>query len=150
MKIQGFTLVELVVVIATVSILAAYAAPRFANSDIFETRGDAGLVSATLRYAQKTAIAQRKAVYVVYNATVPPSLSVCFAIDCSLTVVNPENGNPYSVVFSRNVRINAATMGFDSLGRPQPNQNAVFVVTNAKNNNQFVTVTVEQDTGYIH
>jgi MSHA pilin protein MshC len=151
MKLQGFTLVELVVVIATVSILAAFAAPRFANSDIFETRGDAGLLSATLRYAQKTAIAQRKAVYVVYNATVPPSLSVCFALDCSVTVVNPENGNPYSFVFSKNVLVNAATIGFDSLGRPVPNnQNAVFVVTNAKNNNQSVTVTVEQDTGYIH
>jgi MSHA pilin protein MshC len=147
---KGFTLVELVIVISVMGILAAVAAPRFANSDIFETRGDAGLVSATLRYAQKTAIAQRKAVYVVYNATVPPSLSVCFAIDCSLTVVNPENGNPYSFVFSRNVRVNAATMGFDSLGRPLPNQNAAFTVTNAKNNNQFVTVTVEQDTGYIH
>jgi len=147
---RGFTLVELVTVIAVLGIMAAISAPRFASSHIFETRGDAGLASATLKYAQKTAIAQRRVVYVVYNATVPPSLSLCFTVDCSQTVTNPESGNPYSFVFSRNVQVNAGTVGFDSLGRPVPNQTAALVITNAKNNQQSVTVNVEQDTGYIH
>jgi MSHA pilin protein MshC len=147
---SGFTLAELVVVIAVIAVLSVVVLPRYASNDTFETRGDAGLVSATLKYAQKTAIAQRRIVYVVYNATVPPSLSLCFTLDCSQTVINPENGNPYSFVFSRNVQVNAGTVGFDSLGRPVPNQTATLVITNAKNNQQSVTVNVEQDTGYIH
>lgn len=148
--LNGFTLVELVVVVAVVGVMMAVVAPKFASSNVFETRGDAGLVSATLKYAQKTAIAQRRVVYVVYNATVPPSLSICFTLDCSQTVLNPENSNPYSFVFSRNVQVSAGTVGFDSLGRPVPNQNTALVITNAKNNHQSVTVNVEQDTGYIH
>lgn len=146
---KGFTVVELVVVIAVLGIMSAIAMSRFVGNDVFETRGDAGLVSATLKYAQKTAIAQRRVVYVVYYA-VPPSLKVCFTLDCSQTVVNPENGNPYSFVFSQNVQVSAGTVGFDSLGRPVPNESAALVITNAKNNNQSVTVNVERDTGYIH
>lgn len=145
----GFTLVEMVTVIALLGILTATAMPRFVKNDLFETRGDAGLVSATLRYAQKTAIAQRRSVFVVYNATTPPSLNICFTLDCSQTVINPENGNPYSFVFSRNVEVNATSMGFDSLGRPVPNQKATFVLTNAKSTSQVLTVSVEQDSGYI-
>ena len=124
MKESGFTLVELVVILSIIGILAVVAAPRFVGSDAFETRGDAGLLSSTLRYAQKTAIAQRRVVYMVYSATVPPKLNVCFTLDCSQTVVNPENGSDYSFVFSRQVQVTAATVGFDSLGRPVPNDNA--------------------------
>jgi MSHA pilin protein MshC len=148
-KCNGYTLVELVVVMSIVSIMAAIVVPRFASSDVFETRGDAGLLSHTLRYAQKTAIAQRRVVYVVYNATVPPSVNLCFSSDCSQTVVSPENNNPYSFVFSRQVQVNAASFAFDSLGRPIPNLNTAVVLTNSKNNTQSVTVNIEADTGYI-
>ena len=131
------------------SIMAAIVAPRFASSDVFETRGDAGLLSSTLRYAQKTAIAQRRVVYVVYKPTVPPSIDLCFSSDCSQTLVNPESDNAYSFVFSRQVQVNAASLAFDSLGRPLPNVNTAFVLTNAKNTSQTVTINIEADTGYI-
>lgn len=150
MKVSGFTLVELVVIISVIGVLATVSASRFANGDVFETRGNAGLVSATLRYAQKTAIAQRRSVYVVYQATTPASLRLCFNIDCSQTVINPEDGNPYAFVFSKSVQVNASNMGFDSLGRPVPNQGATFVLTNSRTPSQVMTVSVEQDSGYIH
>ena len=150
MKESCFTIVELVVIISVIGVLAVVAAPRFVSSDVFETRGDAGLLSSTLRYAQKTAIAQRRVVYMVYSATVPPTLKLCFALDCNQTVVNPENGNAYAFVFSQNVQVSAASIGFDSLGRPVPNANANFVVTNNNNHSQSVTINVEADTGYIH
>jgi MSHA pilin protein MshC len=149
MNRNGFTLVELIVVISVMGIMLAVAAPRFVNSDVFETRGDAGLLSSTLRYAQKTAIAQRRNVYVVYKATVPPSIDLCFSANCSQKVVNPENGNGYSFVFSPMVEVNAASFAFDSLGRPIPNNNTALTLKNIKNSSQIVTVNVEADTGYI-
>ncbi|MDT7849033.1 prepilin-type N-terminal cleavage/methylation domain-containing protein [Methylophilus sp. VKM B-3414] len=149
---KGFTLVELVVVIMLMGILAAVAAPRFANGDIFETRGDAGLLSSTLRYAQKTAIAQRRNVYVILNNAVPDTVSLCFDTACNQAVINPETTAAYVFTSSKNVDITSdnVSVGFDALGRVVPNSTVNYKATNKKNNAQSVTVTVEADTGYIH
>ncbi|MFD0929259.1 Tfp pilus assembly protein FimT/FimU [Methylophilus glucosoxydans] len=152
MKSDGFTLVELVVVIALTGVMVAVAMPRFANGDIFETRGDAGLLSSTLRYAQKTAIAQRRNVYVILNNAVPDTVSLCFDTACNQAVINPETTAAYVFTSSKNVDITSdnASVGFDALGRVVPNSTVNYKATNKKNNAQSVTVTVEADTGYIH
>lgn len=152
MKSDGFTLVELVVVIALTGVMVAVAMPRFANGDIFETRGDAGLLSSTLRYAQKTAIAQRRNVYVILNNAVPDTVSLCFDTACNQAVINPETTAAYVFTSSKNVDITSdnASVGFDALGRVVPNSTVNYKATNKKNNAQSVTVTVEADTGYVH
>ncbi len=64
----GFTMVELVVVLILVGVLAVFAVPRFA---LFRELRDAGFrdeVIATLRYAQKTAIAKRRMVCVLIGS----------------------------------------------------------------------------------
>lgn len=149
---KGFTLVELVVVVAVLSVMAAMAAPKFANGDIFETRGDAGLLSSTLRYAQKTAIAQRVKVYVVHTNALPDVVRLCFDTACNTPVVNPETTGAYVFTSSKNVDITSsnASMGFDALGRAVPNAAASYTVTNRKNNTQSVTIAIELNTGYIH
>ncbi|HSH88275.1 MAG TPA: prepilin-type N-terminal cleavage/methylation domain-containing protein [Methylophilus sp.] len=153
---KGFTLVELVIVIALMGIMVAVATPRFANGDIFETRGDAGLISSTLRYAQKTAIAQRRQVFVITDTVAQPnSIKLCFVSDpnCPVAqaVIDPETDGPYVMTLSRNVRINPSnnSLGFDGLGQAVPNGAANYVVTNQKNNAQTFTVNIEADTGYI-
>lgn len=153
MQVQrGFTLVELVVIIALTGVLMAVAVPRFASGDVFETRGDAGLLASMLRYAQKTAIAQRRTVYVVHSNTTPDSVSLCFDIACGQGVVNPETGSAYVWSSTRNVDVTSsnASLGFDSLGRAVPNVAANYSVTNRKNNSQTVSILVEAETGYIH
>lgn len=153
---RGFTLVELVVVIAVLSVVAIVAMPRFASGDIFETRGDAGLLSSTLRYAQKTAIAQRRKVYVIHADIVQPNtISLCFDPNCGVgqVVINPETGGAYVLTVSRNVLVQSSNkaLAFDGLGRPDPpNVLATYSVTNKKSALQSVSISVEANTGYIH
>lgn len=52
----GYTLVELVVVMAVAGILAAYVAPRFWNQQSFSDRGYADELAAALRFTQKAAV----------------------------------------------------------------------------------------------
>ena len=149
---RGFTLVELVVVIVVLSVVAIVAMPKFASGDIFETRGDAGLLSSTLRYAQKTAIAQRKPVYVIHTNAMPDVVKLCFDAACSQAVISPETTAAYVFTSSKNVNVSSsnAGLGFDGLGRAIPDQAASYTVVNRKNNAQTVTISVEANTGYIH
>ena len=52
----GYTLVELVVVMAVAGILAAYIAPRFWNQQSFSDRGYTDELAAALRSTQKAAV----------------------------------------------------------------------------------------------
>ncbi len=52
----GYTLVELVVVMAVAGVLAAYIAPRFWNQQTFSDRGYVDELAAALRSTQKAAV----------------------------------------------------------------------------------------------
>jgi MSHA pilin protein MshC len=52
----GYTLVELVVVIAIAGVLAAFIAPRFWTQQTFSDRGYADELAAALRFTQKAAV----------------------------------------------------------------------------------------------
>jgi len=55
-SLRGYTVVELVVVMAVAGILAAYIAPRFWNQQTFSDRGYADELAAALRATQKAAV----------------------------------------------------------------------------------------------
>lgn len=69
MSERGFTLVELVVIMIVVGILAVTVAPRFADKSVFESRGFRDETLSLLRFAQKSAIAQRRTVCVTVTST---------------------------------------------------------------------------------
>lgn len=66
-QIQGFTLIEMTVVIIITGVLAVAVMPRFSDQSVFASRGFHDETQSLLRYAQKTAIAQRRNVCVFLN-----------------------------------------------------------------------------------
>jgi MSHA pilin protein MshC len=147
----GFTIVELVAVMVIVGIIASVSAPRFVGVDAFDARGSYGTLTAALRYAQKTAIAQRRTVYANVNTS---TRTVClgYTSNCSSAVIDPATQASYAKTLSSNVTITASAspIGFDGLGRPVPNAAATFTIQNAVVPSESTrTITVEQDTGYV-
>ncbi len=147
----GFTIVELVAVMVIVGIIAAISAPRFVGVDAFEARGSYGTLTAALRYAQKTAIAQRRTVYANLNTS---TRIVClgYTTNCNSAVLDPATQTAYTKTLSNNVSISgsATTVGFDGLGRPVPNTTTTLTIQNAVVPSESTrTITIEQDTGYV-
>jgi MSHA pilin protein MshC len=148
---HGFTIVELVAVMVITGIIAAVAAPRFIGVDAFDARGSYGTLVSALRYAQKTAIAQRRNIFVNVNTT---TRVVClgYTNNCSSAVIDPSTQAAYSKTLSNNVTIGASTspIGFDGLGRPIPNTTATFTIQNTVVPGESMrTITVEAETGYV-
>ena len=65
---RGFTLIELIVVMVLLSVLSVFVLPSLKPSD-FATRGFRDETTALLRFAQKTAVAQRRMVCVSVQAS---------------------------------------------------------------------------------
>lgn len=148
---RGFTIVELIAVLVIAGIIASIAAPRFIGADAFDARGSYGTLVSALRYAQKTAIAQRRTVYANVN-TISRTVCLGYTSNCSSAVTDPATQAVYSKTLSNNVTITASTtpIGFDGLGRPVPNTTATFTIQNAVVPSESTrTITVEAETGYV-
>ena len=156
-RARGFTLIELIMVMVMLGVLAVFAAPRIFNSNDFYARGFHDETLGLLRYAQKTAIAQRRMVCVVFGAN-----SATLAIDadknaangCEVSLPGPKGESSGPAISARgNVAYNGTPTGFNFDGLGQPVDSArvplptstTIQVTNATN-----TIKIEASTGYAH
>jgi MSHA pilin protein MshC len=140
-------MIELIMVIILVGILGGIGAMRFFDNTVFQGRAYADQVKATIRYAQKLAIAQNRTVFV---RSQPGGFAVCYNNACSAfaslaSAPGSSNsgstttqafcrlggayvatwmceGTPNGVVVTsntvRNEFGNAGSFSFDAMGRP--------------------------------
>ena len=144
---DGFSLVELVVVIVLVSILAVYAIPRL-DLDIFRESGYAQQAAAAIRYAQKQAIASGCEIDVAITAAGcnlkwnNPTADANCPVD-NTAIPNPGSGaNNFCEKSTPGSTVDLpANFSFDKIGRPSAAQSIDL-------GNR--TLQVEAETGYTH
>ncbi len=141
---RGFTLVELVMTMIIVGILGAVVAPRFFDSNVFQSRGFADQVQAALRYAQKVAIAQRRFVCSTFTAS-SLTLTVGATAACGTPLVSLDGAASTVITAPAGIVFTAvpAAFNFNALGAPSVGQ--VISITGATN-----TIAIEAETGYVH
>ena len=141
---RGFTLVELIMTMVIIGILAVAVAPRFLGVSVFQSRGFADQVQASLRYAQKEAIAQHQFVCVAFTGN-SVTLSIGTTAACGTPLLSP-TGGPYAITAPAGITFAAVptSFSFNALGQPIPNPPPIYIsgATNA--------ITIEAETGYVH
>lgn len=151
-------MVELIVIILIVGILAVSVAPRFFDANVFQARGFYDETLAVLHYAQKTAIAQRRSVYVRLDGageTATACYTSVFPCSGADRVAGPYGELPYGVTAASGVDLQTTgTYFFDALGRPYnaadtvPNSTFATLTVTIAGGGDTRTITVERETGY--
>jgi len=141
----GFTLVELIMVMVIVGILAIAVVPRFFDANVFKSRGFADQVQASLRYAQKEAIAQHRYVCAAFTSN-SITLSIGATAACGTPLLSP-TGGPYVITAPAGIAFAAVptAFSFNALGQPTLNAKQTISITGATNG-----ITIEAETGYVH
>jgi MSHA pilin protein MshC len=152
--IQGFTMVELIMVMVILGILSAIALPRFTGRVDFDARGFFDQTQNMIRYAQKTAIAQRRPVWVQINQT-PSVICLTYAavsVNCSsdggAPVLAPNEQNWFVRTAPADVSFGSSPQfSFNALGQPSSG----LVLTLYRNGSTSIgQIRVEAETGYVH
>lgn len=138
MKINGFTIVELIVVVLLIGILSTFIAPKFLSDDDFKARGIADELITAIRHAQRLSMTRGENHRIIITTT-------SYSVEKSdgTSVRHPDGSTSFSKTIPNNLVSTPSTIAFDQLGRPIPNSVSTISISP-------FTLTVEQETGYAH
>jgi MSHA pilin protein MshC len=144
---RGFTLTELVVVIVIATIISAFAIARI-NTTSFEAEGFSNQLAATMRYAQKVAISQRRSVAVTITTS---TVSLTYpGLSGTPPLRKPPGTEAYTISVPSGVNLTGTLVGttvtFSALGAIATG--GTLIVSGG--DLSPVTITVETETGYVH
>jgi len=143
---QGFTLIELVIVLMLLGIMSAIALPRWAPADT-TVSAQANRLARDLRHVQSMAMQQGRTL----TLDIQTAATYRAADSGSITVTDPATQQPFTIAMDNNVTVSGIDTDFDSLGRPVASSTLlatprIFTVTG---NTTVATVTVSPVTGFI-
>lgn len=129
MKAKGFTIIELIVVMAVIGILAAMVIPRMMATGAINARESAELVAADIRKTQDLAMADIS------------SHTITFTSGNNSYVIDQGTANAQTVTLPTGVTINTtSTITFSTLGEPD---------AGATINVGGISISVSQKTGRV-
>lgn len=159
---RGFTMIELIMVIVILGVLAVFAAPRLFNSDDLYARGFHDETLAYLRYAQKTAIAQRRTVCVNFVSSSSLTLSIALnsaTVDCTTAgALTGPKGDVASTTLTAKAGSGVAyktmpalvNFNYNGLGQPITSTGAAMATQTIQVLGVDKSITIESATGYVH
>ena len=151
---RGFTLIELILVIVLLGILAIFVTPRLSSSDDFNAKGFHDETLAFLRYAQKTAVAQRRTVCVAFTSETATLTiaSQANAATCNTALRGPKGDSPGVITAKSGIAysVSPTNLNFDGLGQPLNALGALVTAQTIQVRNAANTISVEAVTGYVH
>ncbi|MFT7300074.1 MAG: MSHA pilin protein MshC [Porticoccus sp.] len=160
---RGFTQLELVMVVVIMGVLAVFIAPSFNNNgsgsygNIFYARGFHDETLALLRFGQKSAIAQRRTVCVVFSGRVSVSLRIAANAatpTCNTDLQGPKGDTtPGGTVTAKGDAVFSVipeSFNFDGLGQPVDVLSTLVGSQTIQVVNAAKAITVEAVTGYVH
>ena len=138
-------------VLALAGILAAVVGPRLFATSTFDARGFHDETLSLLRFAHKSAIAQRRPVCVTFGSntallTVDADRNSATGADgCETNLTGPRGDSPGTITARGTVQytVTPATIVIDGLGQPCAGQ-TIQVAGAAR------AITIEATTGYVH
>lgn len=141
-------MVELIVTMVIIGVLAAVIMPRFMGREGFQSRGFFDQTQSIVRYAQKTAIAQRRnALFVIISAG---SVSACYDLACASPVLHPSTGLPLTATAPSGVTLSPPlTFSYNALGQPSFATDQVFAVNTTVSGDVNRVFRIARETGYV-
>lgn len=146
---RGFTLAELTITLVLMGILATYVTVKAFDTDVFEANNFSDQVKATIRFAQKLAIAERtRPIYVNLSANI---VQICYDPACTSAVPAIIGSGVLAATAPSGVVMapSTALFRFNGLGQTNLATAATIIISDARATTAL-SITVEPDTGYVH